>query len=47
MGNIINCTSKQIFGLNKLLVKDNEKRDKKWIPHKYIVRGKGFYTLIR
>lgn len=45
MGNIITFTSKEIFGLDKLLVKPIEK--KSFVPQKYIDRGKGLYSFVR
>jgi len=45
MGNIITFTSREIFGLDKLLVKPIEK--KSFVPQKNIVRGKGLYAFIR
>lgn len=44
MGNIITFTSREIYGLDKILVKPIEK--KRLVPQKYIVRGKGLYSLV-
>jgi len=49
MGNIINCTSKQIFGLDKILAKREEEerklRQKKIYP--IPIRGRGLYAFVR
>ena len=47
MGNIITFTSREIFGLDKLLIKEVKPSEKKrLVPRKYIGRRKGLYSLL-
>jgi hypothetical protein len=48
MGNVIQFTSREIFGLNATLGKENkEKERKKFVPNKSLFRGKGLYNFVR
>jgi hypothetical protein len=48
MGNIINGTSKQIFGLDKI-IEESEEKQRKLRQKKYPmpIRGRGFYAFFK
>jgi hypothetical protein len=48
MGNIIKITSRDIFGLDKILHKPEKKEKKMIIPKKSVIlRGKGLYAFVK